>query len=53
MNSLSRNSECWISEKDRIISFHFVKEYIHKKFTNYTDFMKFAILKSKQGFKVQ
>lgn len=53
MKSLAVNPECWIDEDNRILSFHFVKEYIHKQFVSYSEFMRYAVSMSRKGFKVQ
>ena len=43
---------CWISEKDNIMSFHYVEEYTKREFTRKEDFQEFIVIMAQQ-YKVQ
>ncbi|MFR5876600.1 MAG: hypothetical protein ACLUFN_08930 [Eubacterium sp.] len=53
MKELARQYECWMDEKEKILSFHYVSEYIHKCFKTYKDFFSYVIWNSQNGFKIQ
>lgn len=45
--------ECWVDEKNQILSFHNVKDYIIIIFNSYYDFFSFVIKNCQKGYKVQ
>lgn len=44
---------CWISEKEKILSFHYEDGYKRKEFKLKADFQQFIILLVSCGYKVQ
>jgi hypothetical protein len=53
MSNLVRQYECWIDNKQKVLSFHFVSKFMHKKFENYVSFINYVIWQSQSGFKIQ
>ena len=45
--------QCWINEKEKILSFSFVEGYELKEFDNYKDFQDFYYQKSYWGYRIQ
>ena len=45
--------QCWISEKDKILSFRYVEGYELKAFDTYTEFQVYCYRKSELGYRVQ
>ena len=44
---------CWISDEEKILSFHFEDGYELKEFDTYTEFQDFYYQKSYWGYRVQ
>ena len=51
--SKSKKYRCWISEKEKILSFHFEDGYELKEFDTYKEFQNFYYLKSYLGYRVK
>ena len=52
-SSKLKKYRCWISEKEKIISFHFEDGYELKEFDTYKEFQDFYYQKSYWGYRVQ
>lgn len=53
MNELARQNELWIDKNNKILSFHYVTDFLHKKFKNYKDFFSYVLWSTQKGFKIQ
>lgn len=53
MNELAKTYECWLDKNEKILSFHYVANYLHKQFQSYRDFFSYVIYNSQKGFKIQ
>lgn len=53
-DGIERNKyQCWINEKKKILSFHFVDGYQLKEFDTHKEFQDFYYQKSYWGYRVQ
>ena len=52
-NSDKKNFRCWISENEKILSFHYIEGYELKEFDTYREFQDFYYQKSYWGYRVQ
>ena len=53
MNDLARQNELWIDKNNKILSFHFVTNFLHKTFKSYQEFFSYVLWSSQKGFKIQ
>ena len=53
MNQLARTNEVWLDRDNKILSFHYVKDYLHKQFKDYVSFVNYVVWSSKSGYKIQ
>lgn len=54
MDDLKKNNyECWMSKDGKVLSFHYISDYLHKKFVTYNDFFSYVIFNSQRGCKIQ
>lgn len=53
MADIVRKYECWMDKQNKVLSFHYVSNFMHKKFENYVSFINFVLYNSQKGFKIQ
>ena len=41
MNQLARTNEVWLDRDNKILSFHYVKDYLHKQFKDYVSIKQY------------
>lgn len=52
-NSLVAKNELWLDRKNKIISFHFVSDFVYKRFGSYLEFLNYVVWRSQSGYKFQ
>jgi hypothetical protein len=53
MADLVPNYEIWLNENSKVLSFHYVSQFMHKRFNDYKQFINYVLWKSQIGFKIQ